>query len=104
MQKKEPDFLVELREPVKSLYQGQKDKLQVRIRRRAGWTAPVEVWAEGLPQGVTVEHQMAQAKDSIVKDTCGVDRVVDGTIVSLPIQAENSASGHYAFRIVARAP
>lgn len=102
VQRREPDFLVELREPVKSLYPGQKDTLQVRIRRRAGWTAPVEVWAEGLPENVTVEHQIAQAKDSVVKDTCGVDRVVDGTIVKLPVQAAADASGHHAFRIVAR--
>ncbi|MEP6538001.1 MAG: PPC domain-containing protein, partial [Bryobacteraceae bacterium] len=98
----EPDFLVELREPVKSLYGGQAGTILVRLRRRAGWNAPIEVWAEDLPSGVAVEHQTAEPKDSVVKDTCGVDRVIDGTLVFLPVRADASAAGHFPFRIKAR--
>jgi len=98
----QPDFMVELRDPVKSLYGGQPGTLLVRIRRRAGWNAPVEVWAEDLPSGVTVEHQTAQPKDSVVKDTCGVDRVIDGSLVFLPVRADSSTAGHFNFRIKAR--
>jgi hypothetical protein len=97
-----PDFMVELRDPFKSLYQGQKHTIQVRIRRRAGWNTPVEVWAEGLPPAITVDTRSAEPKDSVVKDTCGVDRVIDGTIVLLPVRAESGTSGHFDFKIKAR--
>ena len=80
-----PDFIVELREPSKSLYQGQEDTVQVRVRRRAGWNAPVEVWAEGLPPGINVDRQTVAPVDSVVKDTCGVDRTIDGTIALLKV-------------------
>ncbi len=98
----EPDFLVELREPGKSFYEGQDGTLLVRIRRRAGWTAPVEVWAEGLPDGIGVERQTAQPKDSIVKDTCGVDRTIDGSLVLLPVHVKTQQPGHFDFTIRAR--
>ena len=73
----------------------------VRVRRRAGWNTPVEVWAENLPPGVTSERRTAAPEDSVVKDTCGVERVVDGTIVNLPIQAPAGAVGRAAFVVKA---
>lgn len=102
MRRMEPDFIVELRDPVKTFYQGQQDTIQVRVRRRAGWSTPVEVWAEGLPAGVQAGKQSAPAKDSIVKDTCGVDRVIDGTIVLLPVQVSPDVNGRFDFRIKAK--
>lgn len=101
VERKAPDFIVELREPVKTLYQGQDSTIQVRVRRRADWTAPVNVWIEGLPDGVLAEKQVAAPKNSIVKDTCGVDREVDGTIVSLPIHVTQAKNGRSEFRIKA---
>ena len=74
----------------------------MRVRRRSGWTAPVEVWAEGLPNGVVADRQTADAKDSIVKDTCGVERVIDGTIVLLPVRVEASPTGTFDFKIKGR--
>ena len=59
VKKQAPDFILELRESLKSFYVGQQDTLQVRVRRRSGWNAPVEVWAEGLPAGVVAERQTA---------------------------------------------
>lgn len=99
VERKEPDFILELREPVKTLHQGQESTIQVRVRRRAGWTAPVEVWAEGLPDGVIVERRTAEPKNSIVKDTCGVDREVDGAIVLLPIRAAGARTGRSEFQM-----
>ncbi len=102
VQKQEPDFILELRQPLKSLYAGQSDTLQVRVRRRSGWNAPVEVWAEGLPASVTAERQIAAPKDSVVKDTCGVERVVDGTIVLMPVRVGGSPAGSHDFKIKGR--
>ncbi|HEU0120497.1 MAG TPA: PPC domain-containing protein [Bryobacteraceae bacterium] len=103
VEKMAPDYILELREPLKSVYQGQQSTVQVRVRRRAGWNVPVEVWAEGLPAGVTVEKQAAAPKDSVVKDTCGVDRTIDGTIVLLPLRvAEDAAPGSFHFVVKAR--
>jgi hypothetical protein len=101
VEQQDPDFIVELREPVKSAYQGQDSTIQVRVRRRA-WSAPVEVWAEGLPAGVAVEKQTAEPKNSIVKDTCGVDREIDGTIVLLPLHAAGAPVARSEFRIKGR--
>ncbi|MFN7934042.1 MAG: PPC domain-containing protein [Bryobacteraceae bacterium] len=102
VKKQEPDFLVEVRESLKTLYVGQSDTLQVRVRRRSGWDAPIEIWAEGLPQGTVAERQRAEPKDSIVKDTCGVERTVDGTIVLMPVRVGASTAGSYDFRIKGR--
>ncbi len=102
VKKQAPDFILELRESLKSFYVGQQDTLQVRVRRRSGWNAPVEVWAEGLPAGVVADRQTADAKDSIVKDTCGVERVIDGTIVLLPVRVEASPTGIFDFKIKGR--
>ena len=102
VKKQDPDFILELRESLKSFYAGQQDTLQLRVRRRSGWNAPVEVWAEGLPAGVVAERQTAPPKDSIVKDTCGVERVIDGTIVLLPVRVESGQTGTFDFKVKGR--
>jgi len=103
IRRNEPDFLVEVREPLKTAYLGQESQMLLRVRRRSGWDTPVEIWAEGLPAGVTVPKQEVAPKDSIVKDTCGVERVVDGTIVWLPIQVSDTApQGIYHFTVKGR--
>lgn len=102
LQRMAPDFIVELREPVKSFYQGQEDTIQVRVRRRAGWDAPVEVWAEGLPPGLIAGRQTVAPKDSVVKDTCGADRTIDGAIALLAVRAESAPLGHFDIKIKAR--
>lgn len=97
----EPYFVVELRDSVPTVLSGQPASLHVRVRRRAGWDAPVEVWAENLPPGVTADRQTAQPEDSVVKDTCGVERVVDGTIVNLPLTVAAEAVGRAPFVVKA---
>jgi hypothetical protein len=62
----------------------------------------VEVFAEGLPGEITAEKQIVPPKDSIVKDTCGVNRVIDGTIAILPIQASGASPGLYHFTVKGR--
>jgi hypothetical protein len=103
VERQPPDFILEIRESLKSFYSGQQDTLQVRVRRRSGWDAPVDVWVEGLPSGFQAERQTVPPKDSIVKDTCGVERIVDGTIALLPIRVDGSATaGTFDFRVKAR--
>ena len=102
VERRQPEFLVELREPTKTLYIGQEDTIQVRVRRRADWNAPVDVWLEGLPGGVTAQKQTAEPKNTIVKDTCGVDREVDGTIVLVPVKVQGAGPGRSEFLVKAR--
>lgn len=102
VKKQEPDFILEVRDSLKSLYAGQGDTLQVRVRRRSGWDSPIEIWAEGLPPHTQAERQTAQPKDSIVKDTCGVERTVDGTIVLMPVKVGAGPTGTYDFKIKGR--
>jgi hypothetical protein len=102
VERKPPDFIVELREPTKTLYVGQDDTIQVRVRRRADWSGPVDVWLEGLAAGVVAEKRTAEPKNTIVKDTCGVDREVDGTIVLLPVHASNASPARSEFVVKAR--
>lgn len=102
IQRKAPDFILELREPTRTLYAGQENTIQVRVRRRADWKWPVDVWLEGLPEGVTSDKRTAEPKNTIVKDTCGVDREVDGTIVLIPVRALEAHPGRSEFKVRAR--
>lgn len=102
VERRQPEFIVELREPTKTLYIGQEDTIQVRVRSRADWNAPIDVWLEGLPEGVVTEKRTAEAKNTIVKDTCGVDREVDGTIVLLPVRALSAQAGRSEFLVKGR--
>jgi hypothetical protein len=97
----EPYFTVELRDSLPTVLSGQQASLHLRVRRAAGWDAPVEVWAEGLPPGVTAERRTAAPEDSVVKDTCGVELTIDGTIVDLPLRASADAVGRAPFVVKA---
>ena len=59
IEQRPPEFILELREPTKTLYIGQEDTIQIRVRRRADWNAPVDVWLENLPEGVATEKRTA---------------------------------------------
>lgn len=97
----EPYFTVELGDSVPTVLAGQPASIHVRVRRRAGWDQPVEVWAENLPPGVTAEHSVAAPEDSVVKNACGVERVIDGTIVELPLNVPADALGRTQFVVKA---
>lgn len=96
------DFQVEVREPLKTVYIGQNAEMLLRVVRLGSWDAPVEVWAEGLPAGVSSEKQIILPKDSVVKDTCGVEKVIDGSIGILPIRATGVKPALYHFTVKAR--
>jgi hypothetical protein len=94
----EPDFDVKGLAPNVTLYRGKTSLLPVRTRRLGGWDQPIEVWAEDLGPGVTSEHQIAEPKDTIVKDHCALERKLDGTNVSLPLHA--AADAPAGFRVI----
>jgi hypothetical protein len=98
-----PDFDLKSLTPELTLYRGQAVPLPVRVRRFGGWNTPIEVWAEGLPPGVTTERMIAEPKDTIVKDNCALDRKLDGTNVRLPMSVAGDAPpGQYVIRLRAR--
>jgi hypothetical protein len=100
----EPDFDLESLSPQITLFRGKTTLLPVRVRRLGGWDTPIEVWAENLTAGVTVEHQIAEPKDTIVVDNCALKRKLDGTDVMLPFHASAAAAeGPRAIRLRARA-
>ncbi len=99
----EPDFDVKGLSPQVTLYRGKTSLLPVRTRRLGGWDQPIEVWAEDLGPGVTTEHQIAEPKDTIVKDNCALERKLDGTNVMLPLHAAADApAGSRLIRLHAR--
>ena len=99
----EPDFDLKGLTPQVTLYRGKTGQLLVRVRRLGGWDTPIEVWAEDLPPGVTTEHQIAEPKDTIVKDNCALERKLDGTNVPLPLPvAADAPAGFRPIRLHAR--
>ncbi|HUJ22223.1 MAG TPA: DVUA0089 family protein [Bryobacteraceae bacterium] len=98
-----PDFDLKALTPELTLFRGRTVPLPVRVRRFGGWSAPVEVWAENLPAGVTTEKMTAEPKDTIVKDNCALDRQLDGTNVYLPMRvAADAPAGDHTVVLHAR--
>jgi len=93
-----PDFDVKGLAPRVTLYRGKTSLLPVRTRRLGGWDQPIEVWAEDLGPGITTEHQIAEPKDTIVKDNCALERKLDGTNLLLPLHA--AADAPPGFRVI----
>ncbi len=97
------DFELRALAPALTLYRGLTSHLTARVRRLNGWDSPVEVWAEGLPPGVTTDRQTAAPKPTIKKDNCALDHRMDGTDVEIPFQvAADAPSGSYPIRLRAR--
>jgi len=98
-----PDFDLKSLTPELTLFRNKTVSLPVRVRRFGGWSAPIEVWAENLPPGVTSEKMTAEPKDTIVKDNCALDRRLDGTNILLPMRVvANAPAGNYPIRLHAR--
>jgi len=71
-----------------------------RIHEIDGWQAPVIVWAEGVPPGVTSERVTAEPKNTTFKGNDGEDLFVDGTVVDVPLQVGPEAKpGTYKIHI-----
>jgi hypothetical protein len=98
----EADFSVRTIGTDDTFYRGRTNSLLVRVRRLEGWNAPVRVWAENLPPGVTAEAVTAAPENTPYTGTCGETHHLDGTNVELRFAvAPNAPLAHTA--IVVRA-
>ncbi|MCX6609643.1 MAG: pre-peptidase C-terminal domain-containing protein [Acidobacteria bacterium] len=86
-----PDFSVKVVGTDDTLYRGRDNVVLVRVRRLEGWTAPVEVWAENLPAGVTVQPVVAEPKNTPYTGTCGETHYLDGTNVEVSFRVAGDA-------------
>ena len=91
IKKAEPDFTLTVIGTDETLFRGRENIVTVRVRRLEGWDAPVEVWAENLPEGVTASKAVAQPKNTAYLGTCGEEHFLDGTNVGIPIFVEPNA-------------
>lgn len=92
LKKAEPDFAVRIVGAHTTLYRGRENTVNVRVRRLEGWNTPVEVWAEGLPAGVTAPRMIAEPKNTSYTGTCGEIHYLDGTNVAVPFRVAADAS------------
>lgn len=98
-----PDFELRALSPEQTFYRGRPGSVLVRVRRLGGWDTPVEVWAEGLPKGITAEKKIAEPKNTPTKDTCGADLWLDGTNLEIPVHVSpDAAPGFFPIRLRAR--
>ena len=82
---------------------GQPAQLPVRIRRLGGWNTPIEVWVEGLPEGVSSKKVIAEPVNTRFRGTFGEDFFFDGTNVDLTLEAGQAATfGSSKLRVKAR--
>ena len=102
LKKAEPDFAVRIVGAHTTLYRGRENTVNVRVRRMEGWNTPVEIWAEGLPAGVTAPRMIAEPKNTSYTGTCGEIHYLDGTNVAVPFTVAADASLDLS-RIVFRA-
>ena len=82
---------------------GQPAQLPVRVRRLGGWNTPIEVWVEGLPEGVSSKKVIAEPVNTRFRGTFGEDFFFDGTNVDLTLEASEAATfGASKLRVKAR--
>ncbi len=86
-----PDFSIKVVGTDDTLYRGRDNVVLVRVRRLEGWTAPVEVWAENLPAGVTVKPVVAEPRNTPYTGTCGETHYLDGTNVEVSLRVAADA-------------
>ncbi len=92
LKKAEPDFAVRIVGAHTTLYRGRENVVNVRVRRLEGWNTPVEIWAEGLPAGVTAPRMIAEPKNTSYTGTCGEIHYLDGTNVAVLFTVAGDAS------------
>ncbi|HYI97646.1 MAG TPA: PPC domain-containing protein [Bryobacteraceae bacterium] len=91
MKDAEPDFTIRTIGTDETLYRGRTNPVLVRVRRLEGWNAPVEVWAENLPQGVRVKPVIAEPKNTPYTGTCGETHYLDGTNIEVQFEVDQDA-------------
>jgi len=92
LKRAEPDFWLKVLGSDDTLYRGQENIVTLRLRRLEGWNTPVEVWAEGLPKGVTAPKIVAGPKNTFFRNTCGEGHYLDGANVEIPIRVAPDAA------------
>jgi hypothetical protein len=85
MKRAEPDFTLKVIGTDETLYRGKENIVTVRFRRLGGWNAPIEIWAEDLPEGVTAPKVVAPPINTAFRNTCGEEHVLDGANVDIPL-------------------
>jgi hypothetical protein len=61
-----------------------------RIIESDGWSTPINVSVEGLPQGITAIQATAEPKNTIFKGNDGEELFVDGALAEIPLRAAAS--------------
>ena len=98
-----PSFEVAVLTNQVTVLPGQPAQLPVRVRRLGGWNTPIEVWVEGLPEGVSSKKALAEPINTRFRGTFGEDFFFDGTNVDLPLESNETTSlGVSKLRIKAR--
>ena len=87
----EPHFTVKVIGTDETLFRGKENIVTLRVRRLEGWDAPVRIWAENLPAGVSAREATAEPKNTPYKGTCGEDHFLDGTNVEIPLTVSADA-------------
>ena len=103
IQPAKPDYILEFSNPSATLFRGQANKIEVRVKRLDGWNTPVDVWLDNAPAGIEATKTTAQNKPSEYKDNCAKLQQVDGTDVELTLKVDAKAESNlYPLRIRAR--
>jgi len=98
-----PSFEVSVLTNQVTVLPGQPAQLPVRVRRLGGWNTPIEVWVEGLPEGVSSKKVIAEPVNTRFRGTFGEDFFFDGTNVDLPLEISETATlGISRLRVKAR--
>jgi hypothetical protein len=98
-----PSFEVAVLTNQVTVLPGQPAQLPVRVRRLGGWNTPIEVWVEGLPEGVSSKKILAEPVNTRFRGTFGEDFFFDGTNVDLPLETNETATlGISRLRVKAR--
>ncbi len=98
-----PDFELRILTSQETGQRGASVDLLVRVRRKGGWAARVEVWAEDLPKGITGASVQAEPQDTRYRGADAEDFWLDGTNIQVPLQiAPDAQAGLYNLRFHAR--
>src|SRR5262245_52250228 len=91
LKRAEPTFSLKVIGTDETIFRGKDSIVTLRVRRLEGWNAPVEVWAENLPDGMTARKIVVPPVNTTFRNTCGEEHVLDGTNVEIPLQVSKNA-------------
>jgi pre-peptidase len=91
LKRAEPTFSLKVIGTDETFFRGKENIVTLRVRRLEGWNAPVEIWAENLPEGVTAPKIVVQPVNTTFRNTCGEEHILDGTNVEVPFHVSADA-------------